>query len=71
MDKTLLAIAKGVLYAFSIVLVIAVLFRGILPVLWGSGTALGLIGAGFVTILGLLIILFIISKMYKDFKSST
>lgn len=66
----LFAIAKGVLYGFSIVLIISVLFRGILPVLWGSGTALGLIGAAFVGILGLLLILFIISKMVKDFKSS-
>jgi hypothetical protein len=68
MDKAVIVLCKLIGYVATIVVALAVLLRGIVPFLWGTGSALGLLGAVVIGVLGIILIIWLASKFYKNIK---
>jgi hypothetical protein len=66
MDRLVIIACKMVVYSATVALALAILFRGIVPFLWGAGTALGMLGAVVCGVLGFVAVVWLAYQLGKN-----
>jgi hypothetical protein len=70
MDKSLKVFSKAIGYVTILVVYLTVLFRGLLPYLWGSRLDLVVLSTPFVGVLGFVLFIYISAKLYNDLRNT-
>lgn len=66
MDNVLKIVSKMMIYVTVLIVALVILLRGVVGTLWGSHSDFGVLAAPFAGAFGLVGILWLANKMYKD-----